>query len=77
MILYVIWSREHDAWWRPGRWGYTTNIKEAGHYSLAEAVSITRHANDAAYEDVAILDVNQLERVDLIDPEKLPLAVIT
>lgn len=29
--MYLIWSYEHNAWWKPNRWGYTTNIKEAGH----------------------------------------------
>ena len=35
-----IWSVEHDAWWRPGKAGYTTKITEAGVYTEAEAVAI-------------------------------------
>jgi hypothetical protein len=42
---YVIWSFEHEAWWRPGRWGYTRELAEAGHYTQAEAAQIVVNAN--------------------------------
>lgn len=42
---YLIWSREHNSWWRPNRRGYTTNIKSAGHYSFTEALEICFGAN--------------------------------
>ena len=45
MGVFLIWSIEHGAWWRPARYGYTTNIAEAGIYDQAEAERIVRKAN--------------------------------
>lgn len=42
---YAIWSFEHDAWWRPGRMGYTPQFAEAGHYTQADAERIVTEAN--------------------------------
>jgi hypothetical protein len=43
--LWVVWSFEHDGWWRPGGWGYTPLLKEAGRYTEAEARTIEANAN--------------------------------
>jgi hypothetical protein len=37
---YLIWSNKHIAWWRPGKAGYTAQLKEAGLYSRDEAIAI-------------------------------------
>lgn len=42
---WVIWSNEHDAWWRPNRNGYTTLFRDAGLYTYDEAVHICAGAN--------------------------------
>lgn len=42
---WLIWSNEHDAWWRPNHAGYTFKVVEAGLYSYAEALKITAQAN--------------------------------
>lgn len=42
---YVIWSFEHDAWWRRAKWGYTQELAEAGRYPKDEAESIVFKAN--------------------------------
>jgi hypothetical protein len=36
----LIWSYEHRAWWKSGRWGYTTSIDQAGRFSPEEAGTI-------------------------------------
>lgn len=41
---YLVWSNEHVAWWRPGRSGYTMDIREAGVYSETEARDIVAQA---------------------------------
>ena len=45
---YLIWSLEHNAWWKPvgpTSWGYTTDINYAGLYSREEAEQICFGAN--------------------------------
>lgn len=41
----LIWSIEHNAWWRAGSNGYTGQLKDAGRYELQEALDIIKHAN--------------------------------
>lgn len=48
--LYLIWSIEHDAWWKAGWNGYTQDIREAGAYKEAEALKILKGANRAIYQ---------------------------
>lgn len=43
--LYLIWSLEHNAWWRPARNGYTTSMKDAGIYTYSDAQNICIDAN--------------------------------
>jgi hypothetical protein len=43
--MYLIWSNEHRAWWRPQRQGYTSSIHEAGQYSRENALKICSNAN--------------------------------
>jgi hypothetical protein len=44
-MKYLIWSLEHNAWWRWNELGYTLDRSEAGEYTLEEAVRIVQHAN--------------------------------
>lgn len=41
---YVIWSFEHQQWWRANRCGYTEHLDEAGRYTAAEAGHIVANA---------------------------------
>lgn len=43
---YLIWSNEHQLWWRPGSAGYTSNVEEAGRYPRDEALDIASGARD-------------------------------
>ncbi len=40
--LYLIWSNEHRAWWRPNRLGYTEFHERAGRYTRDEAIAESR-----------------------------------
>ena len=51
---YLIWSIEHDAWWRPGEMGYTTTLREAGRYSKHQASVIVGHANLVKFHECMI-----------------------
>jgi hypothetical protein len=42
---FLIWSIEHEAWWRPGHAGYTRNLGEAGVYFEESARDILKRAN--------------------------------
>lgn len=42
---WLIWSLEHEAWWKPGKSGYTRNVLEAGRYTQLEAIEICHEAN--------------------------------
>lgn len=50
-IAWLIYSREHNAWWRQGEAGYTESLRVAGRYSLADANRIVGQANIAAPTD--------------------------
>lgn len=43
--VFMIFSREHNAWWRGARRGYTRNPMEAGLYQPDEAMAIVYEAN--------------------------------
>lgn len=41
---YLVWSNEHNAWWGPGRCGYSPGLIGAGKYSREQALKICRDA---------------------------------
>lgn len=41
---YLVWSHEHNGWWRAGGAGYTRNPHEAGRYSRDKALRICANA---------------------------------
>jgi len=52
--FYVIWSIEHEAWWKPGRMGYTPTLADAGIYRREEAIAIVLSANLASFNEALI-----------------------
>lgn len=40
MSIYLVWSNEHGAWWRPERSGYTGDVWAAGRYDEDAAAQI-------------------------------------
>jgi len=45
-LMYNIYSREHNMWWRPNAMGYTWNQSDAGQYDEATARSICDDAGE-------------------------------
>lgn len=41
---YLVWSNEHDGWWKSGGWGYATGLADAGLFTREEALLICRNA---------------------------------
>lgn len=57
---WVVWSFEHDAYWKPNRVGYTQHVLEAGVYTKEEAHEIEAKAepgNELALHLYIVLDV--------------------
>lgn len=48
--LFLIWSIEHNAWWRPERCGYTMRVAEAGRYPRTTARAIVADANHLEFK---------------------------
>lgn len=44
-MLYLLWSREHQAYWKANHHGYVTSAAEAALFTLEEAVEQCRQAN--------------------------------
>ncbi len=64
--LYLVWSNEHRAWWRPGHCGYTNRIEAAGRYSRVDALRICNGANyswdeNTNPDELPILEKDALE----------------
>ena len=51
-IKFLIWSNEHNCYWRPNSAGYTRSIAEAGRYGQSQAESICRNASPRAGSDL-------------------------
>lgn len=44
--LYLIWSIEHNGWWRNNEQGYVQSKEKAGLYSFERAHEIVKKANE-------------------------------
>lgn len=51
---YVIWSIEHQAWWRAAWCGYTETLGDAGLYDDEQARKVLQGANRVAVNECAI-----------------------
>jgi hypothetical protein len=71
--LYVIWSEEHGAWWRPKASGYTHFLRQAGRYTQAQVEVVVEEANriidpesgfdrERTFNEIAIPDPLQKKR---------------
>lgn len=43
--LWLIWSIEHNGWWKHKGFGYTENLLDAGVFSYTKALEIIDGAN--------------------------------
>jgi hypothetical protein len=59
---YLIWSNQHQMWWRAARAGYTPYIEEAGRYTHDDASQIVSAATlDGALDQAAVNPVTGQE----------------
>jgi hypothetical protein len=52
----VIWSGEHNAYWRPEACGYTSDIKQAGRFMIADANAWARHCGQEKQLEIRPID---------------------
>jgi hypothetical protein len=52
--LWLIWSIQKNAWWKPESLGYTRAVAEAGRYTLDEAERILRQCNLITVNECAV-----------------------
>ncbi len=45
-MMWLIWSNEHNSWWRAGGAGYTKIKSEAGRYDFDKAIKEVQDANE-------------------------------
>jgi len=55
--LYLIWSIEHDQWWKPNKMGYTDDMSKAGRYSVEDATEICEIANIVGVEEMMMPEI--------------------
>lgn len=52
---WLVWSREHQAWWKAHRLGYTTHVLDAGLYTAEDAQEIVDHSwSRGACQEIAV-----------------------
>lgn len=53
---WLIWSRQHDAWWKPEERGYTSDMMCAGRYDRerADRIASVRKMHDGSPGEVVV-----------------------
>lgn len=54
--MFLIWSNQHRAWWRPNSRGYTTFAKAAGIYTFEQARGMSWQGRAGWAEDGLVPD---------------------
>lgn len=55
-MKFLIWSFEHQGWWKPDARGYCKEKQSAGRYDLPEAIEICLSANGSSeYREEAMV----------------------
>lgn len=49
--IWLVWSHEHNAWWRPNCAGYTLHIAAAGRYTKTKADEICQSRSPSRFAD--------------------------
>lgn len=70
IVIYRIWSNEHEGWWKPEGNGYTPIFSEAGFFTKDEADKICIDANKYLKSDH--IDYIPNEMMVPVDPELEP-----
>lgn len=58
---YLLWSTEHQMWWKSEGWGYTDIRDQAGRFSREYAVSVVTKSADSGTIESAEIMVRDVE----------------
>ena len=64
--LYLIWSNEHRAWWRPNSRGYTAHLEKAGRYSRNDALALCRTRDQVPGEPMPELPIRESDLLRVV-----------
>lgn len=67
--VWLVWSNEHQAWWRAGDHGYTIKVHEAGRYTLEDAIERCQNVDEMGRPEEVVVPAPDLVR----DPEAIVL----
>jgi hypothetical protein len=76
--IYLVWSNEHRAWWKPGGYGYSTGLRGAGQFSRDRAIEICRDAllTAAHIGVIAEVPVRLADITDVLHDQPVPDVII-
>jgi hypothetical protein len=66
---YLVWSFERGQWWAPNKFGYTSDVIEAGRYQKHDAESICQSANIGSMVNEDMVHTSDMRRI--IDLQKI------
>lgn len=71
---YLVWSNEHDGWWKAGRWGYDPGLRSAGRFSRDEALRICRDALPTAMHlgRISEIPVRLSDMIEMLEGQMIP-----
>jgi len=61
--IYLIWSFERGQWWAPNKFGYTSDVTQAGRYLKDDAESICRSANIGSMVNEDMVHTSDMRRI--------------
>ena len=75
---YLIWSNEHEAWWKGGGWGYSGGLRGASHFTREQAIDICRKAlpTSAHVGKIAEVPVRLTDLMEVLDGTIVPDVVL-
>lgn len=66
--IYLVWSNEHRAWWRPRAQGYTVHLEAAGRFSREEAIKHSRGGDQYRGQPLPELPIREADLMEILAP---------
>jgi hypothetical protein len=66
--VYLVWSNEHRAWWRPNAQGYTVHHEAAGRYTREEALQHSRGRDQYSGQPLPEMPIREADLNEILCP---------